>query len=278
MATNRQYEPATIFGPRIVDMRHLWNPSTEYLGKPTTKPNHFATFITPKTQAHWSTEPIFGGVMVAFGKLLQGQLQAFQQNPGAATWPINDGDAPSADGKSSEFAKGHWIFTASTGNPPNIELAQAGGTLVKLQNRVGVKPGDFTVCGVTAAVKQNDARGVKFYLNAVVFTAPGEEIVFANSVSGSELMAQAQRQGMHVAGFAPGGAGGFGGAPQGGFTQAPQGGFHGSPPQGQPQGFAPTNTAPGAFVAAPAPGGTPGWGGGNATSPSNSNPQGGWGR
>ncbi len=110
-------------------MRHLWEPSREYLGKPTEKPNYFGLWLVPKTQAHWSTEPIFGGVMQAFGKLLAGQLQHFAQNPNAVQWPIADGDLPSPSGKTSKFAKGHWLFSASTGNPPNIELVQAGAQL-----------------------------------------------------------------------------------------------------------------------------------------------------
>ena len=155
------------------------------------------SWIVPKMQAHWSTEPVFAGVMQAFQKLLGGQLQNFAQNPNAVLWPIADGDMPSPTGKTSEFAKGHWLISASTGNPPNVELVQAGATApVKLHSRVGVKPGDYCMLGVTAAVKQNQANGVKFYLNACVFTHPGEEIVFANSVSGAELMRQAQAQGL----------------------------------------------------------------------------------
>lgn len=301
MATQRQYEAATVFNSRIVDMRHLWNPSNEYLGQPTQKPNYFGTFLVPKTQGHWSNEPVFASVMAAFGKLLQGQLQGFAANPNAVMWPIADGDMPSPAGKSSEFAKGHWLYSASTGNPPKVELVQAGGSLVTLPGRAGVKPGDYCMTGLTAAVKKNDARGVKFYLNGVFFSAPGQEIVFANSVSGEEMLKQAQAQGMHVTGFQ--GGGGFG-APQGGFPGAgqpqgfgapqqqsnwgasqgqPQGfgqpqqgapgftppaGFPGTP-QGQPQGFAPPNTGNGVFGAAPGHGGTPNGYNGNATFPSN---------
>lgn len=288
MAGQRQYEPATVFTCRNVDMRHLWSPSNEYLGKPTTKPNYFGMFITPKTQGHWSQEPVFAGVMGAFHKLLQGALQPYAQNVNSIQWPVVDGDLPSTTGKTSEFAKGHWMFSASSSNPPNVELAQAGGQLVKLQGRGGVKPGDYCMTGVTAAVKQTQANGVKFYLNAVVFTHPGEEIVFANSVSGAELMQQAQRQGLQVAGFS-GAPGGFGAAP-GGFPGggqpfgAPQGAPQQQPfgaPQGAPQG-AQGFTPPGAgFVhgtgfgnpAMPAAPGPNGQGfGGNATFPSNQAP------
>ena len=147
-------------------------------------------------------------------------------------WRIQDGDVPSPEGKSSEFAKGHWLFNASTKQPPNVELAQAGGTLVKLQNKVGVKSGDYCMIGGTAAVSGQNNRAAKLYLNAVVFSAPGEEIVFANSVSGAELMQQAQKQGLQVAGFS--------GAP--GFQQ-PQGNVvpFGAPNSG---GFVP-QTVPG---------------------------------
>jgi len=76
------------------------------------------------------------------------------------------------------------------------------------------------MAGVTAAVKQNDPRGVKLYLNAVVFSSPGEEIVFANSVSGAELMRMAEQQGLRPAGFSPS-PGGFAPPP----FQQPAGGF-----------------------------------------------------
>lgn len=231
----RQYEAATVFNARIADMRHLWNPSDQYKGQKTQKPNYFAMFLIRKTTAAWHAEPSLAGIAQACGKI-------YQNNPHVLAWPIQDGDIPNAEGKSSEYAKGHWLFSASSGNPPNVEIVQAGGALVKLQNKVGVKSGDFVMCGVTAAVKQNDPRGVKLYLNAVVFSGPGEEIVFANSVSGAELMQQAQRQGLQVAGFSPGGF-----APQGGFTP-PQQGAPGFPGQ-----FAPVPNL-GAFAPNPTPG------------------------
>lgn len=256
MATQRQYEGATVFSARIVDMRHLWTPSTEYKGQQTQKPNYFAMFIVPKTQAQWNNEPALAGVTAACGKL-------FQSNPYVVQWPIIDGDIPNPEGKQSEFAKGHWMFSASSGNPPNVELAQPNGQLVKLANRVGVKPGDHVMCGVTAAVKKNDPRGVKMYLNAVVFTSPGEEIVFANSVSGAELMRMAQQQGLQVAGFATAGPA-FGGAPGGGFPGSggfnPNGGAPGFTPGNGP-GFVPTQggAAPAQFASPPnGPGAGPG--------------------
>lgn len=266
MATGRQYEAATVFNARIVDMRHLWVPSDTYQGQKTQKPNFFASFIVRKTAPQWHMEPALAGIAQACGNL-------FQKNPHIVSWPVQDGDVPSPTGKQSEHIKGHWLFTGSSSNSPSVELAQPNGTLIKLANRVGVKPGDVVMAGVTAAVKQNDPRGVKLYLNAVVFCAPGEEIVFANSVSGAELMAQAQKQGLQIAGFSgspgsPGFGGGgfapqpgpFGGAPQPGFTQPPQGGFAATPghPANPPNAQAPSG-APGAgsvtYPSSPAPGG-----------------------
>jgi hypothetical protein len=248
----RQYEAATVFNARIADMRHLWEPSREYKGQPTQKPNYFAMFLVKKTVAQWFQEPALAGIAAACGKI-------YQTNPHVLVWPVVDGDMPNPEGKSSEFAKGHWLFSGSSGNPPNVEIVQAGGVLTKLTNKVGVKSGDYVMAGVTAAVKQNDTRGVKLYLNAVVFSSPGEEIVFANSVSGAELMRMAEQQGLRPAGFS---------ASPGGFAPQPFGGQHGgfTPPAG---GFAPTPHAP-AFPAAPGPTG-PGFGG-SATSPFNAPP------
>jgi ssDNA-binding protein len=249
----RQYEAATVFNARIADMRHLWTPSTIYKGQPTTKPNYFAMFLVKKTVAQWFREPALAGVSTACGKI-------YQNNPHILAWPVVDGDVPSPEGKSSEFAQGHWLFSASSGNPPNVEIVQTGGVLTKLTNKVGVKSGDYVMVGVTAAVKQNDPRGVKLYLNAVVFSGPGEEIVFANSVSGAELMRMAEQQGLRPAGFSPS-LGGF--APPQGQPFGQPGGF--TPPAG---GFAPPMNGP-APQGAQAPSG-PGFGGpAGTTFPSN---------
>lgn len=229
----RQYEPFTLFNVRIVDMRHLWTPSSSYKGQQQQKPNYFAGFITPKTQAQWHTEPALAGLVQALHKLYVNNAQLLD-------FRINDGDTPSADGKSSSFAKGHWLFNASTENPPTVELVQAGGQLVKLPNKVGVKSGDFCMVGGTAAVSAQNNRAAKLYLNAVVFTSPGEEIVFANSVSGAELMKMAEAQGMRPAGFSPS-PGGF--APShGGFAPPGQGAVGFTAPAPGSTTFAPPQT------------------------------------
>lgn len=239
MTTQRQYEQFILFNVRIVDMRHLWNPSDTYKGQKQQKPNYFAGFIVPKTQAQWHLEPNLAGLVQALMKL-------YANNPQLVDWRIEDGDTPNAEGKSSEFAKGHWLFNGSSSSPINVELAQAGGTLVKLQNKVGVKSGDYCMVGGSVAVSGQNNRAAKIYLNAVVFSAPGEEIVFANSVSGAELMRHAQAQGMQVAGFngSPGFGGPSGGFPGGhqGFTPGNAGGF--APPPGGPAFQPPAGTPP----------------------------------
>lgn len=238
MAQQRQYEPFTLFNVRIVDMRHLWTPSDMYKGQKQQKASYWAGFIVPKTCPQWHLEPALAGLTAAIGKV-------YANNPQINDFRINDGDTPSADGKSSEFAKGNWLFNASTESAPNVEIVQAGGAVTKLPNKVGVKSGDYCMIGGTAALSGQNARAIKLYLNAVVFASPGEEIVFANSVSGAELMQQAQKQGLRPAGFSAS-PGGFAGAP--GFSNAPyqppQGGAPGFPQPGQGQPFAPTQGGP----------------------------------
>lgn len=264
MADKRQYEPWTVFNARIVDLRHLWEPSREFKGKPTEKPNWFSAFIVPKTVGNWMQEPALAGITEACRKIWNNAQHV-------SRWPVSDGDLPNAEGKQSDWAKGHWVFGGSTGNAPNVELAQPGGTLVKLTNKatmlpggatMQVKAGDFVVVGGTCAIAQNEANRVKSYLNAVVFSAPGTEIVFAGQVTGAELMRSAQAQGMPVAGYAAP-AGGFGGAPQGAPGFGAPATFPGATAPAQP-GFAP-QTGPG-FTA-------PTQGGPATAFPSNGAPQ-----
>ena len=200
---NRQYEAATVFNARIADMRHLWTPSTAYKGQPTQKPNYFAMFLVKKTVAQWFQEPALAGIAAACGKI-------YQTNPHILAWPVVDGDMPSPEGKSSEFAKGHWLFLGVQRQSAECrDRSSWHGVITKLTSKVGVKSEPITSYqpALRRAVKQNDPRGVKLYLNAVVFSSPGEEIVFANSVSGAELMRMAEQQGLRPAGFSasPGG-------------------------------------------------------------------------
>jgi len=261
-----------VFQGRIVDLRHLWEPSREYKGKAQEKPSWFSAIIVPKTQADWRFEPALQAVAEACRKIWQNAQHVNR-------FPVSDGDLPNAEGKSSEWARGHWILPMSTSNPPNVEIVQPGGNLVKLANKalmlpggqlITVKAGDFVTVGGTCAIAQNDPGRVKSYLNAVVFTGAGAEIMFANQVSGAELMRAAQAQGMQPTGFAPaagmqspGGApGGWGGPQQGGFTPpspafAPTPGApaFGAPGQAAGPATAPfTNGAPGSGTAFPSNG------------------------
>lgn len=262
MTAKRYYEAATVLTARIVNMRHLWEPSREFEGVPSQKPNYFYTCIVPKTRGGWWEEAAFAGLSAAVQKVMTHyQLQSQY----VLEWPVKDGDMPDKKGRQSEWAKGHWVFGGSSSDPINVEIVQ-NGACVKIPNKTLVKPGDFVSCGLSVTVRKNDARSFKTYGNSVLFTAAGEEIVVGNSVSGAELMAQAQAQGLQVAGFS-GSPGGFGPTPPmgGGHPYAPQG--VGNPPPmnsgfappagGQPGGFAPPQAAP-QFAPQGAPGFAPG--------------------
>lgn len=279
----KQYENFMVFGARIYGMKNLWSPSTEFKGQ-QTKPNYLAGFLVPKTQGHWSQEPLLANLWAAMQKIHAATMGGMGYEH--VTWPIRDGDMPPMDKpqeQPADWARGHWMFSGNSGDTIKVELTQ-GANLVPLQSRGNiVKPGDFVIVGGAAAINSQNGRAIKLYINNVVFTQPGEEIAVGNSVSGAELMATAVAQGYRPAGFnpSPGGfapqGGGFGGqppqapsfgggAPQGGFTPSPgSAGF--APPGAHTTG----NPATPSF-AAPAHGGAPNGFGGNVTFPSN-NPQ-----
>lgn len=264
----KQYENFTVFGARIYGMKHLWNPSTEYQGKKQERPNYMAGFLVPKTQPHWSQEPIFQNMFGAMQKIHAAALAALPYDT-PNLWPIRDGDMPQDPQRPpADWARGHWMFSGNSGDVIKVELSQ-GQSLVPLQARGNVvKPGDFVIVAGAAAINSQSNRAIKLYINNVVFTAPGEEIAIGNSISGAELMATAAAQGYRPTGFNPSPQGGF--AQPGGFAGAPQGGF----------------TGPGAGAPAPMTGGSPapstapsgaGFGGG-AAFPSSGAPQPGFGQ
>ena len=233
----KQYENFMVFGARIYGMKNLWTPSTEFKGQ-QTKPNYLAGFMVPKTQVHWSQEPLLSNLWAAMQKIHAATMS--QLGYEAVGWPIRDGDLPQdPQTPPAEWARGHWMFSGNSGDVIKVELTQ-GQNVVPLQARGNiVKPGDFCIVGGACAVNSQNNRAIKLYINNVVFTAPGEEIAVGNSVSGAELMAAAAAQGYRPTGFNPS-SGGFGGAPQGGFAPQGQGGF-GGPQQG---GFTPGASAP----------------------------------
>lgn len=230
----KQYENFTIFGARIYGMRNLWQPATEYMGKPTQRPSYIAGFLTPKTRAHWSEEPIFAGVWGAMQKIYAATMNGMPYN--MVDWPIRDGDIPAPGKPQADWAKGTWMFGGNSGDMIKVEIVQ-NGVPVSLVNRATVKPGDFVSVGGATAVKSNQPNGIKFYINTVLFMSPGEEIAVGNSVSGAELMHYAQQQGLNVTGF--GGGGGFGGGQPGGFSPNPGGQTNGGFTPGNGGGFAP---------------------------------------
>jgi hypothetical protein len=224
----RIYKAAAIYDSRAVGLRNLWEPSREYMGKPTEKPTYMISVIMKKTRANWFEEPALTDFTRAASELYGAALShiPFQQ----IEWPIKDGDIPQPGRTQADWARGHWFLTG-TSNSPIETMINQGGVAVPLRGRVGVKPGDYTTVSVSLAVKANDPRGVKCYINKCIFMAPGEEIVVGSSVSADDLMAQAKAQGLNVTGF------GGGGAPQQGFGQMGPPGLPGtSAPMGFPAG------------------------------------------
>jgi hypothetical protein len=233
----RVYIPFTLFNMQMVNMAHLWEPSREYKGQATQKPNWFHTCRTPKTRPNWWEEPALAPAWAAYSELLSKSGMNAQM---VTEWPIKDGDMPAEPGQPpAEWAKGHWVLGGSSSQGIKVEIVQGGGACVPLTNRAGVKPGDYVALGLSAAIKQNNARGLKHFANTVLFMsacAPEQEIqVGGSSISGTELMRQAQAQGLQPQGFTIAQPA----APYPGTTA----GFPGSP-QAPVQGFAPTQPGP----------------------------------
>lgn len=207
MTDQRVYRQATVLNARIYSMKYLWTPADTYKGQKTQKPSHTAGFMVPKTAKYWTAEPALTEVVAALKDIFDIVLSPAGTLFNDVTWPIKDGDAKTADGKPApEWSRGHWVFNASTGSTPNIGIVRNGQT-VTLDKREGVKPGDIVCVGVTAAQKANDPKGVKLYLNSVLFMAAGAEIAVGNSVTIDELALKAKAQGLVMTGFG-------GGAPQ----------------------------------------------------------------
>ena len=113
----------------------------------------------------------------------------------ASNWPIKDGDVPDLGKAQTEWRVGNWILTGSSTSPIEVFINQ-GGVLVPLKARMDVKPGDHVSVTTSIAVKVNDPRGIKCYINKVAFMGPGDEIVIGNSASAAELMAAAKAPGL----------------------------------------------------------------------------------
>lgn len=236
MNAPRIYKHATILNCRATGFKNLWEPSTSYQGKPQQTPSYLFSLIVPKTRGHWSEETQFAGFTAAAQELY---AQALSHIPFTQiVWPIKDGDLPPEHGKPPiEWCRGHWFLSGSSTSPIDTSVVQ-NGVPVKIANRTLVKPGDFCSVGLAMAVKTNMPNGVKCYINSVLFTAPGEEIAIGNSISSTELMAQAKAQGLNVTGFG-------GGMSNGGFVASPIPGATFNPP--------PMAPAPSGFGGAPAP-------------------------
>lgn len=221
----RIYKTASIYEARIIGMRNLWEPSTEYMGKRQDKPSYIVSVIIKKTRGHWSEEPTLAAFTQAASALYTEALSHIPQQQ--VEWPFKDGDIPDPVRGQAEWRKGHWFLTGTSTSPIDVSIIQ-NGVPMPLKNRMDVKNGDYVGLAVSIAVNSNDQRKVKCYCNKVMFMAPGEEIVLGGSVSNMDLMAEAKAKGLNVTGFG-------GGASQQGFGFAPS--------TGGPAGFVPV-TAP----------------------------------
>lgn len=237
----RVYKSATLYNARVIGMRNLWEPNKEYNGRPVDKPAYIISVIVKKTRANWFEEPDFADFTQAAQGLYNEAIAPvpFQQ----IEWPIKDGDIPDPKFGQAEWRSGHWLMTATSTMTVPVSI-NINGVAVELKNRDKVKNGDYVGLNLSLAVRMNDQKGVKCYLNKVMFMAEGEEIVVGSAKSMTEMMDEAKAKGMNVTGFGTGGA----------------------PSQGFGQGFAPTPVNP-ASPSAPVPfGAQPG---GNASFPSN---------
>jgi hypothetical protein len=203
----RTYKQVTVFNTRATFLRNLFDPSKEYMGKPVEKPAWLIGVIIQKTRANWFEEPTLTNLTQACQELYNSSMShiPFAQ----VIWPIIDGDVAAPGRAQADWRKGHWILNGSSTSPINVTIIQ-NGIPIPLTDRSRVKPGDYVAVSGAIAVKTNDPRGIKFYCNNAMFTAPGEEIAVGNSVSATDLMAEARAQGLNVTGFGGEGQQGFG--------------------------------------------------------------------
>ena len=120
------------FQRRMLGMRNLWEPSREYMGKPTEKPNYLVTVIIPKTRANWFEEPVLGDYTKACNELYGAAMShiPFPQ----IGWPVKDGDITDPGRAQAEWRKGNWVLTGSSTSPIKVTINQSG-VLVPLMNR-----------------------------------------------------------------------------------------------------------------------------------------------
>jgi hypothetical protein len=234
----RIYKQSAIYDARIAGLRNLWDPSTEYQGKKIDKPNYLVTVLIKKTRAAWHEEPALEKFAQSCTELYNAALThiPFQQ----VIWPIKDGDVDELGRAAAEWRKGSWILNGSSTSPIEVFINR-GGVPVSLPShaRGEVKSGDYVSITTSIAVKANDPRGIKTYINKVIFMGSGEEIIMGNATSANELMEQARAAGMNVTGF------GGSGVPQHGFGTEPLPILATAPPLnwGQ-QGLAPSPVSP----------------------------------
>jgi Protein of unknown function (DUF2815) len=252
MSTTRELTSLYLYNAQALFIDRLFDPETkDFAGKPLDKPSYSVLMRFPKTMPNWYDEPQLQAFRETCRKVMDRDLAGvpFQY----VEFPIKDGDKPNKQGKTPDWAVGHWTIRASTTFIPLVEQmvdgVQTQIASFTMGGRKLWKNGDFCCVEVNMGKRLNDNVGIRCYLKGVIFTCPGAEV----SVGGGappdwkNAFAQADAQGIKIktgGGFNPGD--GFPGGQQGGFNPgAAPGGFNPGQ-QGAQGGFNP-GAAPGGF-------------------------------
>lgn len=260
MSQSRELIGVRLWGGQAVFSRRLFEPETkDVMGKPLDKPSFSITVRFPKTRQFWWEEPALQTFAQACQVIMTRDLAGVPSN--RIEFPIKDGDLPNTKNKISDWARGHWIFRASTTFRESLEVKQqVGGALTDLPalslggNRLW-GDGDYVMVSAQVGKRLNDNIGIRSYLAGVCFYDKGEVLSTGGvSTDWDEAFRDAAQKGLTIKnggpqqGFMNPSAGmgqGFGapafGAPQQAFGQPPQQSFQQPSPYaapfGQPQGF-----------------------------------------
>ena len=201
-----------LFNGTAVFAQRLFEPETkDFAGKPLEKPSYSLNIRYPKTKANWYEEPALKPFVDACKVVMSRDMSGipFQR----IEFPIKDGDIPNKNGKTPEWAKGHWYLRASSTFQPKVEQivggAQSELPALQMGGRKLWHDGDYVSVALAIAKRMNDNVGIRCYLNSVLFTGKGVELSTGGSgVDWASAMEMAKEQGIDIktsgdAGFAP---------------------------------------------------------------------------
>lgn len=253
----RETISVTLFNGQIVYSKRLFEPETKDMaGKPLDNPSYSCNIRFPKTKPNWWEEPALAPFFEACRTIHAREMASVPAN--MLEIPLKDGDRPNKQGKTPDWAKGHWFIRASTSYQPKVEQLVNGAPSEIQSLTMGGRrlwgDGDYVAVALGVAKRMNDNIGIRAYLNSVLFTGKGAELsTGAGNVDWGAALEMAKQQGVPIQQEAPAmqpaafNPGGFGTAPgpQQGFQPAPttqQGGFQPAPasaaaPTFQPPGM-----------------------------------------